>query len=438
MAEFRPSLPEKEEVSLSFPEAGFEIKTWTEYSYSANLEIPADGWSFTIGAESLPGIVKPWLVPGQRVQLKINGAVQGTGYIDSVEVRASRSSGTEFVIQGRDLLAQAVDACADPTHTFKEGMTLEDVLMELFAPFGWGSADKFILENETNTLAKAGIRGVPRTKRKRIPLKRFVLHQLRPYPREGVFQFASRITQRHGLMIWMIASGERLVVSNPNFEIDPFYRIYRNSTGSTNVVDGSVKYDIKNQPTAIVADGASGGGEFGRARIKSIMANTVVATGDPAFQEPFRKYPDANRVLGHAFATPVVVPRARTLYLHDEESTTQAQLDNFVRREMAHLQRESLTATYTVEGHGQITAEGFIPWTIDTTVDVVDDIAGLRERMYILGRTFHKSRSGGTTTTLQLIRLNTIVLGEPTSPQPAPKVATDGEIVRLREDLDLE
>ncbi len=433
---FAPSNPEREQISLTI--AGYELKQWSSYEFASNLETPADGWSFTIGADKLPDSAATWLVPGQFVQLKLNGAVQGSGYTDSIEVRASRSAGTEFVIQGRDLIAQAVDACADPTVTFKEGASLLDVLVDLFGPFGWDSEDDFITTNEANTNAKAGIRGVPRTRKAQKPLKRFTMHQLRPYPREGVYQFASRVAKRHGLMIWQTASGQNIVASEPSFDGDPLYRLVRNSKGTTNVLDGHVRLDIKNQATCIVADAASGGGEFGRARIKAIMANTAVATEDPAFLEPYKRYPDAIRVLGHAFATPVRVPRARTLYLHDEESTTQEQLNNFVRREMAMLQRDSLQASYTVEGHGQITAEGFVPWTVDTTVDVEDDIAGIRERMYIIGRTFHKSRSAGTTTSLQLIRLHTIVLGEPTNPKPAPVVATDADIVQQRNDLELD
>jgi prophage tail gpP-like protein len=437
---FRPSNPEKEEITLRV--AGFEIKAFSEYTYASQVDIPADGWSFTIGTDKLPDNAPSWLLPGQYVELKLNGTTQGAGYIDSVTTHASRGGGTEYTIEGRDLLAQAVDACADPTHVFKEGSTLLDVMLELFGPFGWDSEDDFITDNDENTLAKAGIRGTPLTrggkKKGPKPLKSFVIHQLKPYPREGVFAFASRIAQRHGKMIWQIASGEKLVVSNPNFDIEPFYKLIRNATGTTNVLEGSVKLDIKNQPTCIVADGWSSQGEFGGGRLKSITANTAVATSDPAFLTPFRKYPDAKRVLGHAFATPIAVPRARTLYLHDPESQTQEQLDNFVRREMAHLQRESVVCSYTVEGHGQITQQGFIPWTVDTTVDVADDVANFRERMYVLGRTFHKSRTGGTTTSLTLIRLNTIVLGEPASAKPAPKVTTDGEIIRLRDELDLD
>lgn len=439
MTDFLPSRGGSEEAVLTFADAQIELKKWKHYQYAANLELPTDGWSFSVGNHDLPDGFTPFNLTGSRVELKINGTVQGNGYVDSVEVTNSRSAGTEYNISGRDRIAQAVDACADPTRTFKEGMTLEDVLVELFKPFGWSKPEDFIIDNSANVSAKAGIRGTPRTKGGKKkgprPLKSFIQHQLRPYPREGVFQFAARISERHGLKIWQTASGDQIVVSTPDFDIDPFYTLRRNNRGTTNVLEGSVRFQIMNQATCIVADGSSGGGEFGRGRIKSIMANTLVFTEDPAFIDPWARYPGANRVLGHKFSTPVPVPRARTLYLHDEESTTQFQLDNFVRREMAKIQKESLQVRYTVEGHGQVVDGSFVPWTIDTTVDVEDEVAGLTERLYVLGRTFHRSRTGGTMTSLDLIRLNTMNLGEPDDPKPAPKASTDGAIVREREFL---
>lgn len=438
MSDFEPSTPDQEQVTLSFVDKGIEINNWTEYEYSSHVEVPSDGWSFSIGdddlATSLKGL-QPYQLPGQRVQLKVNGAIQGTGLVDSVDIHVSRQGGTIFNIQGRDRLAQAVDACADPTKTFKEGTNLLDMLVDLFAPFGWGTEDAFIASNEANRAAKASIRGTRTTKKKGLVFKKYRLHQLRPYPREGVYQFAARVAERHGLRIWQTADGKSLVVSAPDFDIDPFYTIRRNASGTTNVLSGSVRYDLKAQATTVVADGASSSGDFGHSRIKSIGANTAVHTKDPAYLDPWRRYPDANRVLGYAFATPIEVPMARTLYLHDEESTTQFQLDNFLRREMAKLQRQSLTVTYEVEGHGQIVGGSFVPWTTDATVEVVDDIAGLRERLYVLGRRFYRSRHGGTKTQLELIRLHTISLGEPPDPAPAPKAATDGEIVAEREHL---
>jgi len=75
-----------------------------------------------------------------------------------------------------------------------------------------------------------------------------------------------------------------------------------------------------------------------------------------------------------------------------------------VKREMSLLMHRSLVAHYTVVGHLQ----DDVAWTVDTVVDVDDDIAGLKERMYVLARTFHKSRQSGTTTDLELVRLGTV------------------------------
>jgi prophage tail gpP-like protein len=434
-ADFIPSHAESEQVALTLIERPLILKNWKSYEFSSHFLTPTDGWSFTIGAEDLDDETKQALRVGVRVSLTINGAVQAHGYIDAISISASRSGGLEYTIQGRDTLAQAVDSCADPTQSLKEGMNLEQALVSLFAPFGWGSPDRFTVTNDASRGVKTGTaRGVKYTKGGRRkpprPTMEYLLHQLRPHSREGVFEFASRIAQRFGLWIWSTASGEQLVVSKPAFDVDPYYVLRRNRKGTTNVLDGTVHYNIADQPTLIVADGVSGGGEFGRGRIKTIMGNTAVFCTDPAYLKPFEKYPDAKRLLGHNFPTLMRVPRARTLYLHDDESQTQENLDAYVRREMALLQRRSITADYTVEGHGQNTPDGFVPWTVDTTVDVEDEVAGFFERMYVMGRTFRKSRDGGTSTHLELIRLYTLEFGEPHDQAPAgakggPKLQED-------------
>jgi len=64
----------------------------------------------------------------------------------------------------------------------------------------------------------------------------------------------------------------------------------------------------------------------------------------------------------------------------------------------------AVEATYVVEGH----AINGAPWCVDTCVHVTDEIAGLDEDMWVQARTFAKSRSGGTSTTLKLIRKHTL------------------------------
>jgi prophage tail gpP-like protein len=440
MSDFTPSQPEKEQVSLvlkafteepvwedfvkALPGRGshrnIEIKNFTEYSFNSNFLSPTDGFSFTIGAERLTDEMKQWLIPGSPVELRIGDAIQATGFIDSVEISASRGSGTTWRIEGRDILSPAVDAGADPTISFKEGQTLADALKTLFKPFGWSQESQFAIANDANlTLKSPKFRA--KTKKSQAKgfgkraIRDYKIHQLRAYPREGVFEFASRIAQRHGLWLWASADGKQLIASTPNFDREPYYTLIRKADGTTNVLDGSVKRDISEQATHIVADGYAAGGEFGKSPIKCLVANGTV-TSPQLDISLFVKYGNAgaNVINGPAFplSSGMVVPRRRTVYLHDDEAHTQEQLDNFVRRELALMQRKSITLRYTVEGHGQNTPFGFQIWTVDTTVKVEDEVAGLNEVFYVFARTFHKSRSGGTTTSLELIRLNTMVFSD--------------------------
>ncbi len=122
------------------------------------------------------------------------------------------------------------------------------------------------------------------------------------------------------------------------------------------------------------------------------------------------KFPEAKQVLftTQPFTKRVASMPVRPMFLHDDEAHTPEELENFVRREMSLLMRQSLQVHVTVEGHGQQTEDGFVPWAVDTVVDVKDEVSGLDERLYVLSRHFTKDRRGGTHTSMQLIRLNSL------------------------------
>lgn len=418
MTEFFPSTPEREEIVLVLKDSRLEVKNFTEYEFNSNFLTPTDGFSFAIGAERLSDELQAALLPGAAVELRLNGVVQATGYIDSIDISASHEGGRVWRIEGRDALAQAVDACADPTQSLKEGQTLADALKTIFKDFGWSDDKHFAVSDDANIDVKSS-KARAKTKRSeakgfsRRALRQYKLHQTRPYMHESVFEFASRITQRLGLWLWASADGKTLIVDQPDFAQEPLQRLDRNAKGSTNVLDGTVKRDVTDQITHLVADGYSGGGEFGKSRVKIIMENKAVKPKTPP---DLSKYVAAGAVIVNGPDFPkqnvMTVPRARVLFGHDDESQDIDQLTSYARREMALAQRKSLTARYTVEGHGQNTPDGFIPWIVNTTVQVEDEAAGLSEILYVLGRTFRKSRSGGTSTHLDLIRLNTLVFSD--------------------------
>jgi prophage tail gpP-like protein len=99
-----------------------------------------------------------------------------------------------------------------------------------------------------------------------------------------------------------------------------------------------------------------------------------------------------------------VTPFARPMYLKDDESHSQEEIEAFAKREMSLYTRKSLVCNYTVAGH---TSNGH-PWTVDTIVDVDDECGNVHEPMWIQERTFTKSRSGGTRTSMVLLRVGAL------------------------------
>ncbi len=429
-------------VGMSFPQ-GVAIEKWTEYSFQTHFLTPSDSWSFSIGAGELKDQQKELLQVGALVTLDVNGHVQNTGYIDDIEITSDRGSGTVYKITGRDKMSHAVDAHIDPKFKFGEKDTVLEVLKRVYGPFGWPNDSDFIIDNADNVGIMTGQVHGNITARKNVPaplqkrqdfgsnnadkgkrnLKDYKLHLLKPYPNEGAYMFVSRILQRKGLWHWPTADGTKIVVGKQTFSQEARYQLLSrrgNQLPANNVISSTVRVAGSEQPSLIIADGYSGGGAFGSSKLKRYMINPIAGFDKDGFPLPEvtaaikKHFPNAevaNKAqiqFGTAADTArisseqmkrITNPTFRALYLHDDESKDVDDLENFIRRQMSHHLKNFLSAHYTVSGH---TSNGQ-PWTTDTIVDVQDDHGDLHEPMWILSRTFTKSRTAGTGTRLELI-----------------------------------
>lgn len=387
--------PETDEVQLELVSAGLKLDRWLDYAFNSHFLTPTDGWSFSLAADAMKTEDRAKIQPGAEVRLTLNQRLQGCGFIDSVEYDVSREGGLIMRIEGRDKLAQVVDSCADPTMQFKAEQSLQDVLTQVFETFGFS---KFDFDNNANRNIISGqTRGTKRTKRGKLP-KDTKIHQLKPYFGEGAFAFVSRICQRHGLWIWLGADGETIIVGEPNFDTAYTFDLFRQRDGKANILHGSVRRDVSDQPSVIVAEGFSGSPEFGRSRTRCIAVSTVVTDVD--IKPILAKYPDAKLAeIEGLQVKPIPSPRSRPVYLHDEESKTIEQLERFVKRELALRTHKAFSARYTIPGHSQ----NGVNWAVDSLAQVRDDAADVDMLMWILSRTFRKSRTAGTTTDLELI-----------------------------------
>ena len=404
--------PESAGIVLENLDLGIQFDTWKSYRFNDHFLTPADGWSMTLGDESVGDELIAKLQPGQLIRLSINGHTTSTGYIDSITVTTDRGGGTNVTIEGRDRMGAVVDGCVNPLMRFTATQTIADVAAAVLTPFGLAT----VVDNDVNKGVITGQLSGVKTTKKGKPLKAYQLaNQLKPHPHEGAFAFLSRLTQRSGLWVWPSADGQSAIVGAPDFEQEPIFKIVhkRGAAGvANNVISSHVKKDGGDQPSMIVATGSGTGGDNLSGQLRVFVINDFTAydangalrpeitavlktfgasAGAPTrgFQ-PFQWYPQKT---------------SRILYMHDDESHTLDQLLYFARREMALMQRKTLTATYVFEGH----ENSGRPWCVDAIVDVDDDVSNVHEELWVLSRTFTKDRSSGTHTTVELIRPGTML-----------------------------
>jgi prophage tail gpP-like protein len=389
---------------------GIDFGKFLEYEYAEDFLTPSDSWAFSLDTDELTELDFAALVPGARCEVSIDGNPQSTGYIRKTRIRTG-ASGSVIHIEGRDWLSPVVDSHIDPNTKFTKSMNLGQMLDTIFSPFGVNV--QFTQDDTSNLNAITGaIYGVPTTKKGK-PLKSFLLHTLKPYPQEGAFAFASRVTQRFGLWIWPMADGKTIMVGQPNFTAPARYAIHHKLDASSlgnNVEDGDVSRSDEEMPAVIFGAGSGGGAEFPHARLKGVIINPLVQVPTPLLAKILAPYPGLRPTIPSITSQAVDAglisnDTLRPLYLYDSESKTQEQLDAFLRRELSLRIRKSLHARYTVLGH-KINGQ---PLAVNTTIDVDDDRGRLHMPMWILGRHFSKSASAGTRTTLDLIRPNSLV-----------------------------
>ncbi len=417
-------------------ETGVVLTRWLSYSFNSHFLTPTDAWNFTLDPHDQDGekLEADAVAPGRRVYLLLKGRTQGTGYIDEIAATADKSSGVVWSVSGRDLLSPAVDGYVTPERPqFAPTMTLLDAMIAVFGPYGFDTRAKYAPSNDLNrnlvTGGFGGFGGGPTAAEREQELGRLIrsafnreapedkedsdfdarqameasefAQRCKPHPHEGAFGYAARVLQRFGLWIWLTGDGKQIVVGKPNFTQAPIYSLRRRYKGQeNNILRGSVSRNIGEQPTVIIASGHGGGGAGKHCRIRAVMRNPAVDAPDTDAIVKEWKGKGAIEITSKYAGPKMTSHVGKPVFLHDQDARTQAQIEAFCRREMALKVQKSLATHYTVQGH----EESGALWSVDTMATVIDEPAGVAEDLWVLSRTFVKSRSGGTTTELELIR----------------------------------
>jgi prophage tail gpP-like protein len=436
---------ELDSVTIRFPGTGTTLHRFEHYRITSRFLTPCDQFEFTIGDDDVV-VADELCVPGASVEIAVNDRMVLTGAIDKKSIQTSRHGGTAIHVVGRDILGPVVSSNIDPKFQFAESLTVLDVAAAVLAQFGIttvyndGALDVSVKTGATKkpsvTSQSVSVQlptltvddtGALETSFATVPIKHVVgknpslktiqLQQLKPRFGEGAYEYLSRVCRRFGFHVWAAADGTGVVIAGPDFDTKPLYEIRHTRGADSNVLDSRVEFDLDSQPSCIVAQSVHAPQhDEAKTTARVIMVNELVGTDSegnvlPEVQNIIARY-KGSKVLGMRTQLQPLRRRfndtlvSRPMFVKDEESRSLAQLEAFVRRTMAEHQHRALMAQYTVDGHTQ----NGVPWSINATSEMRDEVSGLLTPLWIMERTFEKSRNAGTVTHVSLVRPHTLAL----------------------------
>ncbi|MCB9616091.1 MAG: hypothetical protein H6721_26670 [Sandaracinus sp.] len=428
--------------ALQLEIAGERIETWASYRVSSSMLTPADDWSaslFVRGDAQARALLASYVRVGEPVKAYIvqnHGqpdelrALQLTGFVETRDV-ANDINGTRISVSGRDLAAHLADSCVPMDAVRQTGENFVDLVRALVAPWRievWldAAASRHIATGQVTTTAEGRLArqrarrlGVPagtfnraqmdRATRERVPIdevlgaptpaaeraarrarkgaanaltasdiQRIKIAEAMPQAGEVVWEFLERHARRFGLMMWFDPEG-RLVISSPNYDQPPTFRIVRRLASDpqepNNVLAGSEQTNMRDRYSKVTVFGKTG------AR-------------------------DASRSKFSFAATDSTLPFPKELVVHDQSVRSREEAKRAATRELYKFRANAHVLDYTLRGHG----DGSHVFATDATYEIHDEVLGIYDTWYCVERTFSCSRDQGTSTTLRLLPLGALQL----------------------------
>lgn len=384
--------------------SGRALTNITEYSLQSSFLTSTDGFEFTTYAEDRTKLQDLELEP---VELLLNGNSQVIGRIDQSEIGGN---GSAVTFRGRDFVSDLVECNVDPTLKITQGMSLFEAITLAALPVGIDSiiSDDDIAMREI----RCGVKGKKSSGDSGI--KALTVEDLKPKPGEGIYEFCNRLCARFGVTIQPGNNRTTLVLAAPSYSQTPLYELQRtddpDKSVANNILDARVTRDYSSFPTYTLMNAKTG--ESGQAK-KDVVKHFDMSILASAFSDEMGRILGAHSVPGRRKPEPGIGPLPpsqlyRLLYLRDEESRTQEQLERAARRAISSRLKDTLRYSATLLGH-QDPHSGAL-WAIDTMVRVSDSILGVNEDLWIESRTFKYSAGQGATTEIECWRPNSFVI----------------------------
>lgn len=328
------------------PRVDFNFEDWTSFRIRTSMVEPAE-MSFELGDDTGWDRLNSLVQLGSEFQCFLADRPRMRGRIEAIDSPSDAKSGTTQRIVIRTKLSDAIYSTA-PIGIRMRGTTLKQFVLACYAGVGLTEND-FDFRGDVSRDIMTG--KTSRTSQAPAVFEGIKDDEAKVQPGESIFAAVDRHLRRFGFLHWDGPDG-KVVVAAPNDQQDPIYfvQLYREPglAQLNNALSITRAFDVSGSPTHLGMFGKSGGGDFTKAKIGSVLFN-----------------PD---LIAAGFNRRVIVI--------DEGLKTREIARRRANYEFAQRNRGLERLVIEVDGLSYREGSALIPWSPDCVVDVVSAAHG--------------------------------------------------------------
>jgi len=373
---------------------GSVLRTWTAFSLHESFADPLGAFSFTVRPklETLAWHTER-LQKGEKVLVYVDNARQGAFIITTTDAHFDRDNGATIEVTCKTPLATAYEAGVDPTTSRKPptDVAVSDIILNAMAPYGFTS---FVGDAAASVQAMTGKAIGNRSAA--VTVEALKAKDLQAHENETAYQFCARIITRLGLALRCDATDEtKLLVSAPDYDQDESY-----SVGDGEGCDRFLWWEVID----------TNDGQFSECVCRGTRHDDAAATQSNTPKASVLSTDLTETFYAYSSSYHPTKPR----YLHDKSARDVPRAKNAATLALGLPAKDAFIIRGEVYG---MRAKTGAYWASDTIARVRISVPMVRGKsldmpMWVLGRTSKMDRDGGQRTTLDLIPLGAMRLGD--------------------------
>jgi prophage tail gpP-like protein len=375
---------------------GKSIDVWDEYQIKQSMVDHGSPFTFTLWHSLEAQSAWDWVLQNVKCEdkatVRIDGALQLCGVIETIKGSADKSGGAKLVVSGTDVAGLTMRWDTSPRVSQKT-VALSDAVTAIFADFGLSVqvADATAMVS-TQTGRRRGGRGAAGAHRGQR------IDKYRPEIGEKAWTAADRLCRRAGYMLWTApwdVDTIAVIIDKPRYDSAPQYQFTRRiengrATQDSNIISGGPCVTTAECPSEVYVYGHGDRGDGTPARVCGHAKND---RWDPQFVR-----------------TPV---RTKEIHQRTQKSRGLHQSEKQASRVVDQAMVRHSTYECVVQGHSQGLEGGDdiqLMYAINNVARVRDDIFARDQSMMIDTVEFSRSRGQGTLTHVTMHALHAIQL----------------------------